>query len=370
MGKVLILTSGHNRFGGTSVKLKKMIEKSCHDYIIYFVLFAKEKSIYAENKKWFSASPKKIAVYEGFYNRNLFFHIRKIHQIVKNENIRLIHVYFDLETVIAMFYKLFVNPKIMLIRSFEGYEKRNLSYIRKYILAKSYALVDKFIFVSHYIKRQFETDFPVIKTKDGMVIYNSPINISKNLTPYLQRKKMVCISGLTSRKNLEVLIECMDLIVNVYKKPYILEILGDGDKREQYEQMISDRSLGNHVILVGYTSDVDKYLNDCILYLHPADTEGFGIAVAEAMKMKCPVIAANAGALPELIDDGIEGYLVAPYAPRDWADKICTLMENPLLRNKMSDAAKERVEKSFTEELFVENHDQLYSKSFINSENQ
>ena len=363
MAKILILISGYSRFGGTFVKVKKLIEKSSHDYVIYFPLFKKDKAIYEENKNWLlSYKDVNVKVYEGFHDRNLISHILRIHRIIKSEKIEIVHAYFNFETVIAKLYKSLVSPKTIVIRAIEGYECKKLSNIKKYVLSKSFLSVNKFVYVSKYLKKQYESDFPVLKKKDNVIIYNSPINVSEIRTQYSQRQNLVCTAGFTERKNLKILIESMNIVINTYKRPFLLELVGDGELRDEFEKMISNYSLHENVKLVGFTSDVSGHLNNCAIYLHSAITEGFGIAVAEAMQMGCPIIASDAGALPELVDDGVTGYIVDAYDAKIWADKICELMDNIELRKKMSVAAIERVERLYNETSYIEKHNMLYDE--------
>ncbi|MHB9004414.1 MAG: glycosyltransferase family 4 protein, partial [Coriobacteriia bacterium] len=62
-------------------------------------------------------------------------------------------------------------------------------------------------------------------------------------------------------------------------------------------------------VFCGYSQDVSELLAAMDVYVNMSRAEGFGIAVVEAMRSGLPVIVANAGALPELVTDGVEGFL-------------------------------------------------------------
>jgi glycosyltransferase involved in cell wall biosynthesis len=361
MSKVLIISSGYNRFGGTPAKLKKIIDDSKHNYFIYFPLFKKtNEHIYVTNKNWFLLTKGKLKIYEGFYGRNLFAHLLSIHKIIKKEKINIIHAFFDFDTLIAALYKKIFNQNVFIFRSFEGCINKNLSYLVKIILSYLYVFVDHRIYISRYVKEQYEIAFPKMKNKKNSIIYNSPINITKEPVTYENRSNLVCISGLNPVKNIEILIECMNIIINERKKDFKLFILGDGPLKNELQQIVSKYSIEKYVIFVGYTANVCEYLKNCAIYLHSCKKEGFGISVVEAMYFGCPTIVANTGALPELVEDGITGYTVSSN-PKEWANKICELMDNIILRKNMSVAAIKRVEILFNENLFIEKHDLLYN---------
>jgi glycosyltransferase involved in cell wall biosynthesis len=362
MANILSIISVCGKTGGTTVKLKKLVEESRHNHYVYFALTdAQTIKDYPENKKWFESS--QVGVYEGFYGRNMFKHALEVNQLIKKQKIDIVHFYFNFENTFAPILKL-LNPKVILIRSVVGYDEP-LSAFRSLVLKMVLKPVDQFIFVSNYIKNLYEHDYPVLKQKKSSVIYNAAIHISDTISDVSSRKNLVSLSGLCKRKNLSVLINAIGLVVNKHKIQCKLFILGDGPSRSELEVLIQKLDIGNNVILLGYSTDVTEYLNQCSIYVHPADTEGFGIAITEAMYMKCPTIVSNAGALPELTEEGVNGFIVDPYDAEEWALKILTLLENEDMRIKMGNASHDRALKLFPMESFINNHDSVYDNVMV-----
>lgn len=89
-------------------------------------------------------------------------------------------------------------------------------------------------------------------------------------------------------------------------------LVGDGPLRPSLEATIARMGLGTRVTLVGGRADVRSFLAAADLFLFPSLHEGLGIAVLEAMAAALPVIAYEAGPLPEIIDHGTTGVLVPP----------------------------------------------------------
>ncbi|NDJ35770.1 MAG: glycosyltransferase, partial [Chloroflexi bacterium] len=82
--------------------------------------------------------------------------------------------------------------------------------------------------------------------------------------------------------------------------------------------------------------------------LHLAWSEGFGNAPLEAQAMGVPVVASDAGGLPENIADGVTGFIVPRRDPAAAAEKLALLARSPDLRARMGQAGRARVRAAFT----------------------
>jgi glycosyltransferase involved in cell wall biosynthesis len=87
------------------------------------------------------------------------------------------------------------------------------------------------------------------------------------------------------------------------------------------------------------------------LFAHPCLEEPFGLVVVEAMTAQRPVVACNAGGIPEIIRDGVDGILVPRRQPAALAEAIVDLLTNPVRSTKLVRSARERVMAAFTPEI-------------------
>ena len=357
MTRVLNVSSAYNPKGGTIAKLRALMRSSIHKHYLYHPGYNKNKDNILRELPYYSTIGVK--AFAGFHNRNIFAHVKEINQIIKEYDIQIVHLYFNFEMLFAPLIKLF-NPNIVIVRSIEGFDEK-LPTWREKIISYAMRYVDHFVLISKYIKHLYESTYPVLKLKNSTIIYNSAVNV-RNCSGYSnKRKNLVTISEICARKNLTVLIEAMNIIKNVYKRTDILlQIIGDG-KRQIVTDPISKYHLEDVVELVGYTDKVPQYLENCAIYVHPATTEGFGIAVTEAMQMYCPCIVADKGALPELIKDGENGFIIDAYNPQIWAEKIIYLMDNFELREYFANNNYHRAVSVFNLDKYTSKHDELYS---------
>src|SRR5262249_56265402 len=94
--------------------------------------------------------------------------------------------------------------------------------------------------------------------------------------------------------------------------PAVLVLVGEGTELELARQRGKAAGLEADVEYAGEKQDVVDVLSRAQLFLLPSATESFGLAALEAMACEVPVVASRVGGIPEVIDDGVTGFLRAP----------------------------------------------------------
>lgn len=130
---------------------------------------------------------------------------------------------------------------------------------------------------------------------------------------------------------------------------------------EQLEKMAKRLGVSKSVIFAGFRPDVFRLVSSCDVFVLPSLWEPFGIVLLEAMSLGKPVVATRVGGIPEIIADGVNGYLVEPKEPRALSEKIAKLLENEPLRNKMGQTGRETVRQRFDIRKSVVKTEQIYS---------
>lgn len=128
-----------------------------------------------------------------------------------------------------------------------------------------------------------------------------------------------------------------------------LYIAGDGSEadHERLHLLIEELKVQNSVILLGQITNALEWMQACDLFLQPSLEEAFGLVFLEAGLCKKPTIATTVGGIPEIIDDGVTGYLVSPQKPDALAEKIITLLSSEERMQQMGDAAHAKVKQHF-----------------------
>ena len=129
----------------------------------------------------------------------------------------------------------------------------------------------------------------------------------------------------------------------------IYHIVGDGDWRPTLERLAEQTQVSHAVRFHGMVSEeslMQHYANADV-FIMPSRGEGFGFVFLEAMAHAKPVIGGNVDATPEVIVDGVTGYLVNPTSVESIVDAASQLLGNAELRRQMGQAAVQHVNQNF-----------------------
>ncbi len=165
------------------------------------------------------------------------------------------------------------------------------------------------------------------------------------------------VTRLAPVKRLDILLQAMALMDDV---PAV--IVGGGPEHDRLETLSNQLGLMKQVHLVGYQSNVSKWLAAMDIFALTSDWEGMSNALLEAMAAGLPVVATAVGGTPEVVVDGVTGFLVPPRDPQALADAILRLLRDPELRQRMGEAGRARVAAHFSIEQMVHKTEALYEQ--------
>ena len=114
------------------------------------------------------------------------------------------------------------------------------------------------------------------------------------------------------------------------------------------------------MLFVGYQRDVAPYYAFFDALLLPSANEGTPVVAIEALAAERPVVATRVGGVPDVVDDGESGFLVAVGDIETTADRLEQLARDPELRARMGKAGRERVVPRYRVERLVDDVDELY----------
>lgn len=159
---------------------------------------------------------------------------------------------------------------------------------------------------------------------------------------YQGRFVILCVGELNKNKNQITVIKAVKHLINTY--PNILLLLaGNGSEEVNLKKRICEWKLEKYIKFLGYRTDLEKYVNACDIVVSASRREGLPMNIMEAMICGKPVVASNNRGHNELIVDNETGFLVSPFEEYDYANKIELLIENEVIREKISEEAKKRI---------------------------
>ncbi|OPX63687.1 MULTISPECIES: glycosyltransferase family 4 protein [unclassified Methanoregula] len=121
-----------------------------------------------------------------------------------------------------------------------------------------------------------------------------------------------------------------------------LTLKGDGPQEDEVRRLVTDLGLDPCVTFrkrTGY-SEVPRDYREADIFITTSVSDGTPVSVLEAMASGLPCIATSVGGIPEWIENGVTGLLVMPGSPEQVADAILSLVQDPILRKRLGDAAK------------------------------
>ena len=255
--------------------------------------------------------------------------------------------------------------------------RRNGIYrmLLKLVLRKA----DKVTVISSYTKKilnEISPDTEVTVIPFGSSI-SSVLDSDISSDRFIIRKKIkeiLFVGRLVERKGVIYLIKAFRNILERYKEPIRLVIVGDGPERNNLEQESYTLGIEQNVKFTGFISDniLSDYYNSADIFVLPAiidshgDTEGLGVVLIEAMLRGIPVVASNVGGIVDIVKNNRTGILVNEKDIDQLANAIIELLENKKRAKHLSDNAIEYLKNKFSWDYIVQKYLNIY-KCLTNS---
>jgi len=176
---------------------------------------------------------------------------------------------------------------------------------------------------------------------------------------------ILSVTWLRKAKGVKYLIEAIEILKS---RGFNFKsiIVGGGYLTQEIQSLITDKNLDSDVKLKGplpHEAVIEMY-NVADIFVLPSLSEGIPIALMEAMAMELPVIATDITGIPELVDDGKNGFLVRPGKPGEIAEQIDLLLNDEILRKQMGIKGREKVEQRFSLDRNAGQVEKLFCNTF------
>jgi glycosyltransferase involved in cell wall biosynthesis len=138
---------------------------------------------------------------------------------------------------------------------------------------------------------------------------------------------LILVARLVPIKRVELFLEAVKHVQRTLPD-VTAAIVGDGPLRGSLERLAGRLDLGRNIVFTGSQSDVATWLRRARVFVLTSISEGLPLSSMEAMRCGLPVVAPPVGELPELIEDGVNGYLVTPPTPAAFAVRLVDLLND------------------------------------------
>jgi len=200
---------------------------------------------------------------------------------------------------------------------------------------------------------QFQVAFPGIREKKPN---SNNLEAAKFKDEHEQNIIFTFVGRLSPIKRCDRIIETAIQVSGHVPAPYFL-IIGDGELRKTLETQAS----GLPLTFLGWESHTEDWLAISDAAILFSDNEAVPLAMIEAGLAGLPVVATNVGSMGDVVENGVNGFLVDPIVS-EIASKIISLSESAELRKELGDKGKELARQRFSVATMISKHEQIYSQ--------
>ena len=296
--------------------------------------------------------------------------------VVKNNNIDLLHVHYAIPHASSAYMAKKIlekeNKYVPTITTLHGTDITLVGRDKTYapVVAFSINQSDAITAVSENLKEETYKTFKI--EKDIEVIHNfvdvrrfsrKPIDAFRKVIAPNNERIVLHASNFRKIKRIED-------VVKIFKKlnevvPSKLLLVGDGPERPVIEELSRALNLMDEIRFVGKQQDMEEIFAIADLFLLPSEYESFGLSALEAMAAGAPVVATNVGGIPEIITQGVNGYMGKLGDVEQMGNYAIDILKDEDIFKRFKENAKKQAEK-FDITKIVPQYEKLYESLYEN----
>jgi L-malate glycosyltransferase len=295
----------------------------------------------------------------------------KMYNVASSEGLDLLHVHYAIpHSVSAYLARAMTRPRrLPFVTTLHGTDITLVGQDRSYLPITRFSIEesDSVTAISTYLRKVTQDELGIQRPVE--VIPNfvncdvfQPANGRCRREEFAREgeKILVHLSNFRPIKRVPDVVDIFELVRR--EIPAKLLMIGDGPDRVTAEWMVREKGLTKDVVFMGKQNQVQTLLNCADVLLLPSDLESFGLAALEGMASGVPAVCSKVGGLPEVIQDGVEGYLVPAREVKTMAARSLDILTDPDRREKMGRAARLRAQSDFCSDKIIPLYEKLYER--------
>src|SRR5246500_1845314 len=245
----------------------------------------------------------------------------KMLEVFESESLDILHVHYAIpHSVSALLARSMAAPRrLPFVTTLHGTDITLVGNNRSYLPITKFSIEqsDGVTAISQYLLNQTIKEFDIKRPIEVIPNFVNCDLYTRQPNP-AQRAKWApagepILMHLSNFRPVKRITDTVEIFSHVRAKmPAKLVLIGDGPDRGAAEYLVRKKKLQKDVFFLGKQNAVYEKLSAADLFLLPSQLESFGLAALEAMACEVPVIATNVGGVPEVVEHGIDGYLVEP----------------------------------------------------------
>ena len=295
----------------------------------------------------------------------------QMHNVAMNESLDLLHVHYAIPHSVSAFLAraMIQSRRLPFVTTLHGTDVTLVGADRSYLPITRFSIEqsDAVTAISTYLREVTVSEFQV--TREIEIIPNfvncdvfQPALGSTRRGEFAKtgEKVLIHLSNFRPVKRLLDVIEIFEMVRA--KIPAKLLLIGDGPDRTTAEWAVREKGLGRDVVFMGKQNQVQNLLNVADVMLLPSDLESFGLAALEGMACGVPAVCSRVGGIPEVINNGVEGFLVPARDVKTMAARALQILTDPELHKQMANAARRRALSHFCASKIIPQYERLYER--------
>lgn len=337
-----------------------------------------EVSIATESQGWLvdAANALKIPLYQiNISNKLTWQAFKEVQTLLKTKKFDIIHTHGGTAGFWGRLLSRIFTKSSKIIHTYHGLHYLNNTSLKSRIFQIIdqilLSITDQTICVCHadYIGG---LTAKVLSSNSSTIIYNG-IEIDK-FSEILDKEKSQKIfnidnetfifgnvARLHQQKGHKILLQAFAKIVKSHNNAHLL-IIGDGELKEELISLTENLGISDKVKFLGKRSDIGEFLSAIDIFVLPSLWEGQPIALLEALAMGKPCIASAVNGIPEIINHGVNGYLVNPNDIDNLYQAMVLLMSDNKLCEQLSNQSKITISDKFSAQNMANETAILYNK--------
>jgi len=176
-------------------------------------------------------------------------------------------------------------------------------------------------------------------------------------------KCLLWVGNLAPPKRLDTIILAMSKVVEAHGNCHLV-LIGEGNLRPSLETLAEKLGIQDHVHFRGAIppDQISQVLQIADVFVHCSDHEGLGLAIMEAMGAGLPVVASRVGGVPDLVREGVTGFMVSPDDAEGYAQSILSLLEDDQLRNQLGTNGQSFAAKHLNKNTILSQLERVYQE--------
>lgn len=295
----------------------------------------------------------------------------KMLEVFESASLDLLHVHYAIpHSVSALLARSMAAPRrLPFITTLHGTDITLVGSDRSYLPITRFSIEqsDGVTAISHYLKKRTVDEFEIKRSIEVIPNFVNCDLYCRSKNPADPRQWapngepiLMHLSNFRPVKRVTDVVEIFALVRE--KMPAKLVFIGDGPDRGAAEYLARKKKLQRDVFFLGKQDNVHEKLAAADLFLLPSELESFGLAALEAMACEVPVIASDVGGLPEVVEDGVDGYLVDPGDVRAAGEHAIEILSRADRGREMGQQARINARKKYCSNDVIPAYERYYQR--------